>query len=291
MPCFHPMTAYRARTGRLPNGNWPIVFNVADGYCDMPVVVPCGKCLGCRMEKSRQWGIRCVHEASLHEQNCFITLTYDDEHMPDNASLNKRDIQLFFKRLRKITKAKIGYYQCGEYGEKRLRPHHHACIFGYDFPDKIEIRDKPVKLYASEVLQNIWKNGLCSVGEVTFESAAYVAAYAMKKITGEKALEHYAGRLPEYATMSRNPGIGKNWFKEYRNDVTINDSVIIRPGRVCRPPRYYDNELDKISPSQLKKTKLERKKKAIQLNLNDRERLAIKEKLTKLRQKQLKRSI
>ena len=100
MPCYYPLTAYRSKQGRDPKtGKWPVVFNVKDGYSDLEVKIPCGQCIGCRLEKSRQWAIRCIHEASLYDRNCFITLTFDDEHLDPHKSLNKRDFQLFMKRL------------------------------------------------------------------------------------------------------------------------------------------------------------------------------------------------
>ena len=152
-------------------------------------MVPCGQCIGCRLERSRQWAIRCVHEASLHTDNCFITLTYSPDCLPSDGSLNHDDFQKFFKRLRKhIAPKKIRYYMCGEYGEdlqqpsKLGRPHFHACLFGLDFDDKqLYIVRDDVKLYTSATLEKIWGKGFVTIGDVTFESAAYVARYIAKK--------------------------------------------------------------------------------------------------------------
>ena len=97
--------AYRGRT-RSQNGKFPIVFTPKDGYYDMPIQVPCGQCAGRRLDQSKQWALRCVHEAQVHDENCFITLTYNNENLPKDGSLNKRDFQLFMKRLIKEMEVK-----------------------------------------------------------------------------------------------------------------------------------------------------------------------------------------
>ena len=155
MPCYSPLTGYVSRLANK-NGKRPIVFNHRDGFLDLPVQVPCGQCIGCRLERSRQWAIRCVHEASLYDDNCFITLTYTDENLPCRGNrdcdkcdhfkekrcdglergLCKRDFQLFLKRLRKMFGKGVRYHHCGEYGEQLGRPHHHACLFNFNFPDR-----------------------------------------------------------------------------------------------------------------------------------------------------------
>jgi hypothetical protein len=133
--CYKPLLGYRAAE-RNEQGKRPLVFNPSQGLVDMPIKVACGQCIGCRLERSRQWAIRCVHEASLHEHNSFITLTYNDENLPADGSLDVRHWQLFMKRLRKRHGSGIRYFHCGEYGSKHRRPHYHACLFGLDFPDK-----------------------------------------------------------------------------------------------------------------------------------------------------------
>jgi len=252
VPCYHPITGYRARA-ISPNGKRGIVFNPRYGFEDLPVSVPCGQCVGCRLERSRQWAIRCYHEASLHEENCFITLTYDDHHLPLSRSLDVRDFQRFIKRLRKKFGPKIRYYHCGEYGEHTRRPHYHACLFNFDFPDKVLhkiINDN--KLYTSEIISELWPLGFCLIGNVTFQSAAYVARYIMKKINGNAAPDHYqyidpeTGEIhklrPEYTTMSRRPGIGRGWLEKYAGDVFPGDFVVM-DGKKMKLPRYYDRLL------------------------------------------------
>lgn len=295
MPCYHPMTAFRSRSGRSPNGLWPIVFNVKEGYQDLPVELPCGKCIGCRLERSRQWAVRCIHENSMHEKSCFITLTYDNEHLNrcKGGSLNKKDFQLFMKRLRKHFKdQQIRFFHCGEYGEKLNRPHHHACIFGINFDeDRILFRQtKDFKLYISQKLRKIWPYGHNTIGDVTFESAAYVARYITKKITGDKAEEHYQGREPEYITMSRKPGIARLWWDKYKKDVLSQDKLIVRNNLTTRPGKYYDNLYHMENPKDMERIKSIRKSNIDALE-NSYERLRVKEKIKQIKFKQLKRTL
>lgn len=266
MPCFRPLQAWRSKTVN-ENGNRPLVFNRKDGYSDLEVQVPCGQCIGCRIDRSRMWALRCVHEAQLHEDNCFITLTYNDENLPADNSLNVKHWQLFMKRLRKKYGDGIRFFHCGEYGSQLGRPHYHACIFGFDFQDKTPWkREKDVVLYRSEALEKLWPYGYATVGEVTFQSAAYVARYILKKITGEAAKEHYEfpdqfGELhpikPEYVTMSRRPGLGKGWFDLYLEDVYPHDYVV-HDGKKHKVPRAYDNLFEAIDPNCMAKIKSKR---------------------------------
>lgn len=210
------------------------------------IVLPCGQCMACRLNKSRDWATRCVLESKMHEQNCFITLTYDDEHLPKDYGLQKQDFTNFIKRLRKNTGAKIRYYAAGEYGDLYSRPHYHACIFGWK-PDDLVLYSvrNGVNLYLSETLLKAWQyQGYVTVGDVTFESAAYVARYVTKKITGDRAAEHYQGRQAEYTVMSRRPGIGAEFFEKYSTDIYGKDFIVIRDQIKCKPPRYFDRIYD-----------------------------------------------
>ena len=191
MACFHPVKGYRSRTIN-PTGKRSIVFTPSRGYMDMPVTVPCGRCIGCRLERSRSWAVRCTHEASLYEKNCFITLTYNQENLPLSGTLVVKHFQNFMKKLRRTYGPGIRFFHCGEYGEQLKRPHYHACLFNHDFPDKQywkDIRDN--KYYLSKSLEEIWGKGFCSITDLTFKTAAYAARYITKKITGEKADTHY----------------------------------------------------------------------------------------------------
>jgi len=230
------------------------------------MTVPCGQCIGCRVEKSRQWAVRIMHEAQLHQDNRFITLTYSPEHLPPLGSLRLRDFQLFMKRLRRRTGEKIRFFHCGEYGDDLGRPHYHACLFGYAFPDETphRVSDSGHTQFRSDLLSDLWPLGLHEIGELTFESAQYVAAYTTKKIklshaSTEEAINAYRERYevgvdestgevlelaPEYATMSRNPGIARDWYDRYSADVFPHDHVIVN-GHPAKPPRYYLEQLKK----------------------------------------------
>ena len=183
MACFQPLHAYHASEADS-EGKRAISFSRPKGDSRM-VKLSCGQCIGCRLERSRQWALRCSHEASMYDENCFITLTYREDALPPLGSLDKRHFQLFMKRLRKrYPKKTIRYFQCGEYGEKLSRPHYHACLFNHDFDDKKLFKvEGENRLYVSEKLTQLWPYGYSTVGAVTFESAAYVARYVTKKMT------------------------------------------------------------------------------------------------------------
>ena len=282
MTCYHPLKGWRALQANK-SGKHSIIFNFSHETCNpfCEITVPCGQCIGCRLDRSRIWAARCVNEASLHDQNCFITLTYAPEFLPKDGSLNTEDIQGFFKRLRRrIEPSQVRYFQCGEYGSLLSRPHHHAILFGFDFPDKklFQVRDG-VRLYVSKMLSELWPFGYSTIGDVTFESCAYVARYIMKKVTGDFAEEHYEGRRPEYITMSRRPGIGREWLEKYLSDVYPEDALIIRDGIKMKPPRYYDDIYDKIDPDAFALIKRKRMEKLQLIDPEEfsYERLQVKE--------------
>lgn len=251
MPCYHPVKGWKTSTGGLTfnRGRSPGVV----------LTVPCGQCIGCRLERSRQWAVRMMHEASQHERNSFVTLTYSPENLPPYGSLRKADFQKFMKRLRKrFAPQRVRFFHAGEYGEGLGRPHYHACLFGLGFPDAEPSTVRgghPV--WRSAILSDLWGLGLAEGGSVTFESAAYVARYVCKKVTGRGAADHYAavdpesGEVvevePEYATMSRRPGIGAGWFERFGSEVYPADEVVMR-GALMKPPRYYDLTLEKVNP-------------------------------------------
>jgi hypothetical protein len=218
----------------------------------------------------------------MYEDNCFITLTYNPASLPKSRNVDKTVLQKFIKRLRKHVNSRryhppyqhqpykeIRYYACGEYGEKRGRPHYHLLIFNFDFPDKklfkggkhpfhdgkwLKSNDHP--LYISAILSTLWPYGFSTIGEVTFDSAGYVARYVLKKILGPLAEEYYKRDymdqgdqiiVPEFALMSRMPGIGLPWLKKYFTDVYPKDFFTLN-GVKNKPPRYYDDQLKKLDP-------------------------------------------
>lgn len=311
MACYHPIKAYRGPAG--------IVFQPGRSYGDLkPVNLPCGRCIGCRLERSRQWAVRMMHEASAHEANSYVTLTYDDDHLPDDYSVDVRHWQLFFKKLKSHIRRRHGgtaaksvkFYHCGEYGERGHRPHYHAIIFGYQFPElKAFKRNKQGDLiYTSQLLTDLWGRGHATTGHVTFESCAYVARYVTKKITGDPASEHYqrinplTGELvqvrPEYSSMSN--GIGKSWYLKFRSDAYPSDFITFR-GRKMRPPRAYDkwhkDETAAVQPldrlltdhDRLKLSRVKKGKRYAKNNTPDR--LKVREEIHKARASLLKRNL
>ena len=223
MPCYSPLKGF------VNKESGGIVFKRSK-IAGAEMEVACGQCLGCRLDRSREWAARIVHEAQLYDDNCFITLTYDDEHLPKDGSLDKSHFQKFMKRLRKrFSDRKIRYYHCGEYGDQLDRPHYHACLFNFDFMDKELLKERDGNfLFVSQTLHELWPYGFSTVGELTFQSAAYCARYVLKKVNGVLSQDHYLRcdengvaywLQPEYTTMSRRPGIGRDWYEKYKEDV------------------------------------------------------------------------
>lgn len=297
MPCYSPLQAFYDSDGSVKFSNIAAELfqngvNISKSDIDY-FSLPCGRCIGCRLEHSRQWAMRCMHEASLYDDNCFITLTYDDDHLPKGGTLVKKHFQDFMKRFRKkFSDRVIRYYHCGEYGEDFSRPHYHACIFGFDFSDKVlfnVVNDN--KIYTSDVLSSLWTDGFCTIGALTFESAAYVARYCTKKITGAASVEHYQGRQPEYATMSRRPGIGRGWYDKFKTDVFPSDYLIV-DGVKVKPPRYYDSIFKECEPFVFEEV---RSKRLVGSSRNEKDqtyrRLKDRELCKKLQVSNLKRSL
>lgn len=215
--------------------------------------LPCSKCIECRLEYARQWAVRCVHEATMHEDNSFITLTYSDEHLK-STKLQYIDFQLFAKRLRKhINKAypdkKISIFVTGEYGEKTKRPHWHALIFNWRPTDSTYLysNERGDKVYTSNTLSELWPHGRTELGSVTFESAGYVARYAAKKLVHGHDGEH------EYQPISKKSSknaIGKIFLEKYYKDIFNHGEVILSNGTKSTIPRYYEKWLLKTHPEE-----------------------------------------
>lgn len=292
MRCVAPISAWQDEAGAIH-------FSAEKVGHRRDLTLPCGQCVECRLERSRQWAVRCMHEAQLHESNVFVTLTYDEQHVP--RSLEYRDFQLFMKKVRRRFGA-VRFYMCGEYGERFDRPHFHACLFGLFLSDLVLFKDSEgVKLYTSKLLDSCWGRGFVTVGDVTFESAAYVARYVMKKVTGGRAEAHYSrvdlttGELfslvPEFTKMSLKPGIGRRWIEKYVDDVYNYDHVIVR-GREAKPPRYYDKYLAAVDPLRFESLEPGRIAKAERsASENTPERLAVRRVVTTARLKLKRRSL
>lgn len=306
MACFHPLKGYRAKH-LTRKGLRPIVFDRSQGFVDLPVVVPCGQCIGCRLERSRIWALRCHHESKLWDENCFITLTYDDDNLPDLGSLVKSDFQKFMKRFRQYLVRngdlrKLRLFYCGEYGEKFGRPHFHAIIFNYDFADRELYRVTPAgeKLYTSELLSNVWQKGNCTVGDVSFKSAAYCARYVVQKVTGPESYAAYTRIdesgvtrkiVPPYNNSSRASGIGRGWYDRFRSDAYPSDFVVV-DGVKMRPPRAYDCYYEIDDPNGFRRLKNNRRRRASKHAYNNTpERLTVREEVQLLRLERLKREL
>ncbi|QCQ84634.1 replication initiator protein [Blackfly microvirus SF02] len=307
VPCFGPLTGYRpASGGRL-------VFSSNKSENGIGIRIPCGQCVGCRLERARQWTMRIMHEKRLHSVSSFLTLTYDNDHLPLGGTLVKRDLQLFFKRLRKVTGDGLRFFACGEYGDFNLRPHYHALLLNFDFMDKLRIGEnaRGDVLYTSKKCSELWPQGHNWIGTVTVDSAAYVARYVMKKMTGDKAQEYYTEydsdgrcyeRLPEFTVMSRRPGIGTGWYDKYGEETYVHDSVVLN-GREVRPASFYDAKvassnlpvqgtLRQNKSAQFDEIQRKRRRKAVVFRADrTKERLRVREMIVLKRLQQLKRNI
>lgn len=254
MSCYCPNKAWAPANPDINGGRFVFDANKARNP-DNPVMLPCGQCVGCRGDRAAAWAVRCMHEAQVHGENCFLTLTYSPEALPQDNSVKLRDVQLFMKRLRKRFGNGIRFFACGEYGENgTLRPHYHLLIFGWDPADKVFYCERNgYRVFTSEALSELWPHGLHEIGSVTAQSAGYCAQYVYKKRTGKIADDHYtrvspvdgvAYRVaPEFSTMSRGGrsglgGLGTEWFRRFASDLFPADEVIV-DGKRRRVPDYY----------------------------------------------------
>lgn len=301
MTCYFPQAGYRSQVRNPETGKYLITFNPMKALNSTnPINIPCGKCIGCKLDQSQDWAVRCTHEAQMHKQNCFITLTFDNEHLPEDYSVHVRTWQLFCKKLRKHSQQKIRFFACGEYGDLNLRPHYHALIFNLDFPDKIYFKKTQSGeiLYTSQILTNLWGYGHCTTGNVTYASAGYCTRYCTKKITGAPAPDHYWREnpftkqmvrvQPEFATQSRGSGLGSAWFERYKSDVFPADFIVIE-GRQVKVPRFYEKKLQEEALAELKR---KRKRNGLRFKKDKtRARLDVRHTVKLAQAKQLKRTL
>lgn len=231
------------------------------------LVRPCGMCIACRLSYARGKAIRCVHELEFWDRSSFITLTYDDDHLLYEPTalmptVSRRDLQLFLKSLRyRLDPLKVSYMASAEYGDKLHRPHYHLILYGWDFPDREYYKtDNGYRLYTSQLLSDAWGHrGHAVVGDVTFDSAMYVASYTVKKLSGVKSRVEYddIGRIPPFGAMSVKPAIGRRWIEKNLYDVYPRDTVCVN-GKEVRPPRYYDQYLEKVDLKMFKRVQRQR---------------------------------
>lgn len=264
MSCYHPITAYNIA---LSGDKMELVFSLSKALehgPPRPLSLPCRRCIGCRLDYSRQWANRCMLELPYHDSSFFLTLTYDDEHLPrsyscdpstgevisPSAPLVKRDLQLFFKRLRKNTGQKIRYMACGEYGDTSFRPHYHAIVFGLKLFDLVPYKHSRLgyQYYNSPMLDKCWTDsegrlkGYIVAGSVSWDTCAYVARYILKKQMGSFASFSYEslGLTPEFSVMSRRPGIGRQYYDDHPEIWNFDKINISTPqgGRSFAHPAY-----------------------------------------------------
>ncbi|UDN67718.1 replication initiator protein [robinz microvirus RP_102] len=304
MSCYAPIQAYRSGLVNPVSGKRAMQFKLQGSFSGVRQMLPCGKCIGCRLEHARRWAIRCVHESKLHADNCFLTLTYNEASLPQAGTLVPRHLQLFQKRLHNRLLDSRGrgfrFFSVGEYGDINRRPHYHCLIFGYDFTDKVKYGETSYGIiYTSKLLDEIWGFGECKIAELSYKTANYVTRYCLKKVDGKKRLAgHYEvydangeifERHPEFARMSRRPGIGAGYFDRYGREVQAHDNLIIN-AREVPSIRFYDLRIEAKDPAGFELIKKKRRaSRKWSEGLTDRRR--VKEKLAIITTKQKERKL
>ena len=253
----------------------------------------CGQCKGCRYRRRMEWALRLKHEAMFHDSSVFVTLTYDDDHLPADGSLVKAHVQGFLQKLRDTQRGEpIRYYAIGEYGGELKRPHYHLIIFGASLRDRVHhYTDYPksqfnerfrqlfgeagIKHFRSPTLEKCWEYGYSEFGESSSATMHYVTKHHVDKVTGEKALEHYEGREPEFSLMSKRPGIGTTWIERYWREVYPHGFIVGKGGEKFAPPKFYDRWLEHSLPDLYRSVKHEREQHINWDKLLDKRREAI----------------
>jgi len=223
----------------------PIVIKPGNTLLGGPV--PCGQCIECRLKRSREWALRCMHEASLYPAgSSFVTLTFSDEYLAPGGRLDREDFVKFMKRVRKRF-GPTRHFAAGEYGEDNGRPHYHALLFGLVFPDRVDWSSrKGIPVFRSGILEDLWPFGRSEIGSVTFESAQYVAKYCLKDTDGSISL--------------KSRGLGRGWLEKFRGEVYRDDGVL-RDGVLITPPRFYDKKESELDLARLEVVKARRARK------------------------------
>lgn len=299
MACYHPITAFwkKGEYTDAERRKKVITFKSPgmhlNKYGEMEpepgyeiVKLPCGQCIGCRLQYSREWAIRIQKESTLYEQNWFLTLTYDTEHLPWIDSVNTttgevilgnplypKHLTKFMKDIRRqweyhFNHEGIRFFACGEYGELYERPHYHICLMNFPIPEEELVLEthnmEGDAIYSCERIEKIWGKGMVRLGALTWQSAAYVARYMVKKQKGpeSEAYYHSKGQIPEFTRMSRRPGIGREWYEQHKEEIYKNDEIFI-PGKKgakkLKPAKYFDRLYDIEQPTRMESIKAMRK--------------------------------
>lgn len=255
MVCFQPLKGYRARYINPETKKRPIVFSPSQGYSDIPVIVPCGKCIGCLMTRSYHWAVRCSCEVPYHSESWFLTLTYDKKNLPPDGELCRADFQSFMKRLRwHYRDYKLKVFYCGEYGTKRHRPHYHAIVFGLPLESSGAVL-VPVGTsrrgnvnYSCAKISKIWGLGKIAIGTCTPESCCYVAQYTAKK--HDYKMQRYVAtrQIKPFIGASNRQSLGYSFFMEYYRDIYRRGFFCPFPDRqrLVRPIPYFNKLLEKV---------------------------------------------
>lgn len=294
--CLHPLRAIKTgsiwkcekkvliRSSDSKLGDFEPIVDPRTGEVYEQFLVPCGRCLQCRLSYARSWANRCMLESTLHVHNWFLTITYEDAFLKygekDYSTLVSKDLQDFLKRLR-IELQRSGrlpvvldpdgknsnamrFYACGEYGDNTFRPHYHLLAFNLPLDDLVLYSRSPLGdfYYNSSFLSKIWGKGHVVVGELTEQSAAYVARYCQKKVS--KVIDYnYLGIEKEFVRMSRNPGIAFDFVKENFHEIYEDDKIYLPKGKVAVPPRYFDLYAEAQGLETLPKIKYDRQQRAM----------------------------
>ncbi|AXB22582.1 replication initiation protein [Alces alces faeces associated microvirus MP15 5067] len=243
-PTFIPVPANKDGVKKLVEN--PITHKLEYG-----MLVPCGKCIPCKVQKAREWSMRCMLELPYWYDADFVTLTYDDEHLPENGSLVKKDLTDFFKRLRRdLEPLNIKYFACGEYGENTMRPHYHAIIFGVGLSER---ENKSLGCFYSDnnLIENNWPYGNVFNGQVTPNSCRYCAEYVFKKYNGKKKIEVYDNLGLQQPFQVQSNGIGKRYLDENMNDL-FQRGYVLYHGKPYSFPRYFADKLKSNDPQRYK---------------------------------------
>lgn len=292
--CEKPTTMFALTGQTTPSGKQLIVSaRPAPHVKHTTLLRQCDQCVGCRVRRRMELALRLEHESQFHDHAWFVTLTYNDEHLPENGSVDIKAIPVFIRALRqKMRPQKIRYFAVSEYGGQLGRAHYHLILFGPDFPDKKISYVKPsyahysdafvkmfgiggAKYWTSELIESTWGKGFTQITSVSQATMQYVSKFHVEKVTGEKAADHYTvidehGEIhpiePERSLMSTNPGLGRKWIEKYWKTVYPRGHLLGRGGVKFAPPKYYDRWLEKNHLDLYNQVK-EQREKAIDLEL------------------------
>lgn len=242
MSCYFPKDVFVNKKGFAKNS--------------FKVTVPCRKCIGCYLDYTNEWTMRCWLELQQHKEACFITLTYNNEFVPEDGQLRRKDVQLFLKRLRrKIEPCKIRFYGCGEYGSKGQRPHYHLIIFGWKPDDliKLKVTKRGEVIYRSLVLESLWTYGFSSVGYATTESIKYCSKYLQKM-----AFNFDTFKVKPFTMCSTRIPIG---YGSLTSSEILSDKIYMN-GHFYKLPRSYVERLKReaLFPIEVLKERREQKR-------------------------------